>query len=90
MTNTILIELNSTDFYFEQGAVNPDSCPCSCSLGLSVIFKIAILAIIAVLCAYFLLKLKQICKIYLFSDRHNSRNLASFRSDHLPEGRERD
>lgn len=89
MFNTIMIGFNLGDSDFE-GEISMYSDPCLCPLGLSVIFIIVVLGIIAVLCAYFLLKLKQKWKIYLFADRHNSRNLASFRSELLPEGRETD
>lgn len=88
MFNTILIEFNPTDSYSEGISIysNPP-------LGLSVIFIIAIIAIIGVLCAYFLLKLIQPSgkwKLNLFSDSRTSMNLTNFRSDHLPEGREND
>jgi len=88
MFNRILIEWNWTDSYSE--GVSIYSNPCPASPGLSIIFKIAILAIIGVLCAYFLLKLIQKLKLYLFADRHTYMNLTHSRSDHLPEGRETD
>lgn len=89
MFNSILIEFNPTDSYYSEG-ISIYSNPCLCPLGLSVILIIAIIAIIGVLCAYFVLKLIQKWKLYLFTGRHTSMNLTNFRSDHLPEGRETD
>lgn len=89
MFNSILIEFNPTDSSYSEG-ISIYSNPCLCPLGLSVILIIAIIAIIGVLCAYFVLKLIQKWKLYLFTGRHTSMNLTNFRSDHLPEGRETD
>ena len=81
-----MIGFNPTDSYSCKAGISIYSNPCLCPLGLPVIFIIAIIAIIGVLCAYFVLKLIQKWKLYLFTGSHTSINLTNFISDHLPEG----